>query len=87
MNAISNNSAISNLQVGYNRNHIHGNMSKEKASHDMSKMNEVANKDQMKTDCNMQGMHQDSAVSSADKSDSGKNAVDSNLGRTIDVQV
>jgi len=53
----------------------------------MSKMNEVGSKDQMKANCNMQGMHENSTVSSVDKSGSSNNAVDSNLGRAIDVQV
>lgn len=78
MHAITNNLAISNFQANYNRNQM---------GHDMSKMNEVSGKDQMKANCNMQGMHQNSTTSSADKSNSSNNAVDSNLGRTIDAQV
>lgn len=87
MHAISNNLAMSNLQVSYNNSKTNGNMSQNQVGHDMSKMNEVGSKDQMKANCNMQGMHGNSTVSSADKSGSSNNSVDSNLGRTIDVQV
>ncbi len=77
MHAISNNLAMSNLQVNYNKNQM---------GHDMSKMNEVAGKDQMKTNCDMKGMHGNPTSSSA-KSDTSNKAVDSNLGRVIDAQV
>jgi len=87
MNAISNNLFMTNFQVNYGNNHIHGNMSQNQGSYDMFKMNEVADKDQMKADCNMPEMHGNSTVSSIAKSDTGNNAVDSNLGRTIDFQV
>lgn len=86
MNAVSNNLAMSNLQIGYNQNHIHGNMSLNQGNHDMSKMNEVAGKEQMKADCNMSGMHGNSNVSSVAKSGTSNEASDSNLGRTIDFQ-
>ena len=83
MHAISNNLAMSNLQVSYTNSKTNGNMSQNQVGHDMSKMNEVGSKDQMKANCNMQGMHGNATVSSADSN----NSVDSNLGRTIDVQV
>ena len=77
MNVISNNLAMSNLQVSYNNAQM---------GHDMSKMNEVAGKDQMKANCNMPEMHGNSTESSVSKSDNSNNAVDNNLGRIIDFQ-
>lgn len=77
MNTVSNNLAKSNLQVNYNNAQM---------GHDMSKMNEVAGKDQMKANCNMPGMHGNSTKSSVSKTDSSSNAVDNNLGRIIDFQ-
>lgn len=77
MHAISNNSTMSNLRANYNSNQM---------GHDMSKMNEVTNKDQMKANCNMLGMHGNSTVSTVAKSDTSNNAADNNLGRNIDFQ-
>lgn len=87
MHAITNNLATSNLQVSYNNSKTNGNMSQNQVGHDMSKMNEVGSKDQMKANCNMKQMHQDSTVSSSVKSDSSSKAVDSNLGGNLDIQV
>lgn len=52
MNSISNNFSMSNLQVYYDKNHIHGSMPHDKVNHDITKMNEMGSKEQMKADCN-----------------------------------
>ncbi|WP_279285240.1 hypothetical protein [Clostridium chromiireducens] len=41
----------------------------------------------MKANCNMQGMHENSNVSASAKSNTSNNAVDSNIGSVVDVQV
>lgn len=87
MNSISNNFSMSNLQVYYDKNHIHGSMPHDKVNHDMTKMNEMGSKEQMKADCNIEGMHGESIESSVAKNGSTNNAINGNLGININIQV
>lgn len=75
-----NSTATSNLQINYNVRQTQEITSKGHTNHNMSKMSSMNNKEEMKSNCSMKGIH-DQSVSTKSRA-----LVDSKLGAKLDIR-